>query len=140
MRERHLGDCAETFTAVFNREPWNEVWTPETASAYLNDLRNTPRTSGVVAEVENRTVGFALGHTEQRDRGLHFYLSEMCVLPEYQGKGVGRALLNGLEADLKARGVAKLYLLTARGGAAERFYQACGFYSSDRMVMLGKHL
>ena len=140
MGARHLGNCAETFIAVFNREPWGEAWTPETAAAYLNDLWNTPRTSGVVAEAETRTVGFALGHTEQRDRGLHFYLAEMCVLPEHQGKGVGKALLRGLEADLQARGVAKLYLLTARNGAAERFYQACGFYSSAKMVMLGKSL
>ena len=57
-----------------------------------------------------------------------------------QGGGVGKALLNGLEVDLKAQGVAKLYLLTARGGAAERLYQACGFYSSAKRVMLGKYL
>ena len=63
----------------------------------------------------------------------------MCVLPEHQGKGIGKALLNGLEADLQAQGVAKLYLLTVRDGAAERFCHACG-YSSDKMVMLGKYL
>ena len=93
-----------------------------------------------MADAENRTAGFALGHTGQRDQGLHFYLSEMCVLPEHQGKGVGKALLSGLETDLRAREVTKMYLLTARDGAAERFYHACGFYSSDKMVMLGKHL
>ena len=64
----------------------------------------------------------------------------MCVLPKHQGKGIGKALLRKLEADLKAQGVAKLYLLTARDGAAERFYHACGFYSSDKMTMLGKYL
>jgi len=71
---------------------------------------------------------------------VQFYLSEMCVSAEYQGQGVGKSLLRRLEADLKAQGVGKVYLLTARGGAAEAFYHACGFYTSEKMAMLGKYL
>ena len=125
---------------VFSGEPWDEAWTPDTARTYLQDLWNTPRASGVVAYAGGNVIGFALGHAEQRDSGRHFYLSEMCVLNEYQGKGVGKGLLGALEANLKTQGVGKLYLLTARGGAAEAFYQACGFYTSEKMVMLGKVL
>lgn len=125
---------------VFNYEPWGEAWTPETARAYLRDLRDTPRALGVVAEAAGGIIGFSLGHAEQRDQGAQFYLAEMCVLPEYQGQGVGRRLLARLEATLRAQGVGKMYLLSARGGAAEAFYHACGFYTSEKMVMLGKHL
>lgn len=71
---------------------------------------------------------------------MQFDLSEMCVSAEYQGQGVGKGLLGRLEADLKAQGVGKVYLLTAREGAAEAFYHACGFYTSEKMVMLGKYL
>lgn len=95
---------------------------------------------GVVAEAGSNVIGFALGRAEQRDRGLHFYLSEMCVRPEHGGRGVGKGLLGRLEADLSAQGVGKIYLLTARGGAAEAFYRACGFYTSEKMAMLGKYL
>lgn len=128
------------FVRVFNREPWGEAWTPDTARAYLSDLWRTPRAAGVVAEAEGGVVGFALGRAEQRDRSVQFYLSEMGVSPEHRGRGVGKGLLGRLEADLKAQGVGKLYLLTARGGAAEGFYHACGFYTSDKMAMLGKYL
>jgi GNAT superfamily N-acetyltransferase len=92
---------------VFNHEPWGEAWTPDTAHTYLRDLRDTPRSAGLVAEVEGSVVGFVLGHTEQRDTGAQFYLAEMCVLSEYQGQGVGRRLLGMLEAVL-SRSVAKL--------------------------------
>ena len=125
---------------VFNGEPWNEVWALDRARTYLQDLFATPRSSGVVAEVEGNLVGFALGHAEQRDQNRQFYLSEMCVLAEHQGQGVGKKLLGELEATLKQQGVAKLYLLTTRGGSAEAFYHACGFYTSEKMVMLGKYL
>ena len=125
---------------VFNHEPWGKAWTPETARAYLQDLRDTPRSLGVVAEVEGSVIGFVLGHAEQRDQGAQFYMAEMCVLPKYQGQGVGRQLPERLEAILRAQGVGKVYLLSARGGAAETFYHACGFYTSEKMVMLGKYL
>ena len=126
--------------AVFNGEPWNESWTPETASAYLRDLLDTPRSLGFVTEAEGKIVGFVLGRAEQRDQNRQFYLSEMCVLAEYQGRGVGRRLLERLEANLKQQGVAKLYLLTTRGGSAEAFYHVCGFYTSEKMAMLGRYL
>jgi ribosomal protein S18 acetylase RimI-like enzyme len=112
----------------------------DSARTYLQDLWNTPRAAGVVAESKGNVVGFVLGHTEQHDRGLHFYLSEMCVLSGLQGQGVGKKLIEALEADLRAQGVRKLYLLTARDGAAEAFYHACGFYTSEKMVMLGRYL
>jgi hypothetical protein len=41
---------------------------------------------------------------------------------------------------LRAQGVGKVYLLSARGGAAEAFYQARGFYTSEKIVMLAKYL
>ncbi len=125
---------------VFNGEPWGEAWTSGKARTYLQDLLATPRSSGVVAETEGSVVGFALGRVEQRDQNMQFYLSEMCVLAEHQGQGVGKALLKRLEANLEQQGVAKIYLLTTGGRSAEAFYHACGFYTSEKMVMLGRYL
>ena len=122
---------------VFNGEPWGEAWTSGKARTYLQDLLATPRSSSVVAETEGSVVGFVLGRAEQRDQNMQFYLSEMCVLAEHQGQGVGKALLKRLEATLKQQGVAKL---TTGGGSAEAFYHACGFYTSEKMVMLGRYL
>jgi len=78
--------------------------------------RETPRSSGVVAEGGGAVVGFVLD------------------------QGVGKGLLGRLETDLKAQGVDKVYLLTAREDAAEAFYHACGFYTSEKMAMPGKYL
>lgn len=125
---------------VFNSEPWHEAWTPEGTRTFLQDLLDIPRALGVVAKIDSAPVGFILGHSEVRDRGTQFYVAEMCILTKMQGRGVGKALMGRLEATLKAQGVGKIYLLTARGGAAEAFYHACGFYTSEKVVMLGKYL
>lgn len=125
---------------VFNAEPWNEAWTVESARLFLHDLLETPRALGVLALAEDKPVGFILGHSAVRDTSTQFYISEMCVLTKFQGQGLGRGLMKELEATLNLQDVGKIYLLTARGGAAEAFYHACGFYTSERMVMLGKYL
>ena len=70
---------------VFNGEPWGEAWSSDKASTYLQDLFATPRSAGVVAEADSCVIGFVLGRAEQRDQNVQFYLSEMCVLAEYQG-------------------------------------------------------
>lgn len=115
------------------------MWTYEGTRTFLQDLLETPRALGVIAELDGAPVGFILGHSEVRDRSTQFYIAEMCVLKTMQGQGVGKALMGRLEATLKAQGVGKIYLLTARGGAAEAFYHACGFYTSEKMAMLGKY-
>lgn len=52
----------------------------------------------------------------------------------------GRELMVRLEDTLRAQEVGKAYLLTARGSAAEAFYRACSFYTSEKIVMLGEYL
>lgn len=93
-----------------------------------------------MALAEGKPIGFILGHGKVRDTGYQYYVSEMCVLESLQGQGMGKKLMERLEAPLKPQGVGKMYLLTARSGAAESFYHACGFYTSEKMVMLGKCL
>ena len=81
-----------------------------------------------------------MGYIESFDSGGDFYLKEMCILPEKQMQGIGTALLDQLKAHLIGRGARKLYLLTSRDGLAARFYEKNGFYTSDKMIMMGHWL
>ena len=49
----------------------------------------------------------------------------MAVLPEYQRQGIGQALVEHLEADVR-RGMTKTVFLHARHYAVS-FYQGCGY-------------
>ena len=42
--------------------------------------------------------------------------------------------------DLTAMGVEAIYLLTAREGPAQAFYEQLGFDINPRMIMMGKYL
>ena len=49
----------------------------------------------------------------------------MIVLPEYQGQGIGRAILKDLVAKCKAHGIRDIQLFCATGKI--RFYERYGF-------------
>ncbi len=61
---------------------------------------------------------------EKRGAG-EYYLYQFAVDPSTQGKGVGRALLEYAEADLRARGCQRIRLSARR--TALGFYQKTGF-------------
>lgn len=63
------------------------------------------------------------------DGGMAFYLKDLIVSPEYQGKGIGRELLAHIEdfirGELKEGWWSFLQLMSAKG--KEEFYLKCGY-------------
>ena len=71
------------------------------------------------------------------DGGMAFYLKDFVILPEYQGKGIGRELLeyvqNYIRNELKDGWQTTLELISAKG--KEEFYKKSGFEERP-----GKHM
>jgi GNAT superfamily N-acetyltransferase len=140
IQTEDLACCAQIFVEVFNRPPWNENWAIPSALRRLTEIAGTPGFTGLKVVADGRPIGFAMGYIESFDDGGDFYLKEMCILPEFQRKGIGTDLLKQLKTRLLQAGARKLYLLTERGGRAARFYEKNGFYTSDRMIVMGRRL
>ena len=54
------------------------------------------------------------------------WLQQMFISPEYQGRGIGTAVLTRLLIDWNSRGV-PVKLSVLRNNPARRFYERCGF-------------
>lgn len=90
----------------------------------------------VVAEAEGAVVGAVMGGFDGR-RGLVYHLA---VVPEQRRQGIGIALMNEVEARLKAKGCLKCYLLVTRENAAVvEFYRTLGWGVME-MFLMGKEL
>lgn len=63
------------------------------------------------------------------DGGMSFYIKDFAVLPDYQGQGVGRALMNAMESWIKEQlqpgWAVSLELISSKG--KESFYAKFGF-------------
>lgn len=61
------------------------------------------------------------------------YIDNLHVLPDFQGHGMGRALVDCAAAWARARGVRSIYLFVFEGNAMARgFYAATGWRESGR--------
>lgn len=132
--------CIDLFIAVFNAEPWNDKWTPDSAHIRLHDIFKSPHFVGFVYEENDKISGAVFGNIEQWYEGMHYNLREIFVSNETQGKGVGRRLLAELENKVKERDVRTIILFTSRDDKTNGFYKNNGYIDFDDMVMMGKEI
>ncbi|SNS34256.1 Acetyltransferase (GNAT) domain-containing protein [Anaerovirgula multivorans] len=135
-----LEQCIELYIKVFNSEPWNETWTHETAKERLTDLLHTPRFLGFLFYDNDNLIGFIAGNSKKSYMGLTFYLAELCINNQIQGKGYGSKLLLCLEDELKKRDIHSLYLLTSNGGLAKAFYLKNNYVINENRIVMKKNL
>lgn len=76
---------------------------------------------GFVAEVVGEVAGFAIGDLARSNVWALF------VDPDHEGRGLGRALHDALLAWMFASGATRVWLSTASGTRAERFYRRAGW-------------
>jgi GNAT superfamily N-acetyltransferase len=79
------------------------------------------RGRGWVAEHDGEAVGFSIADLEDGSIWALF------LLPEWEGRGLGRALLERAVAWLEREGCPRVWLSTAPGTRAEGFYARLGW-------------
>lgn len=90
----------------------------------------------LVAEQNGRIAGTVMGGYE----GHRGWINYLAVLPTFQKQGIGRALMQTVEAKLLALGCPKINLqVRSSNTAVIQFYGHIG-YHIDEVVSLGKRL
>ena len=92
---------------------------------------------GWVCEVEGKMVGFSIGN---RSNGEFWVIA---VLPEFEGRGIGRELMQRVVQWLRASGCADIWLWTspevstrAYGFSLKSGWQDCGIQNGQRIMRL----
>ncbi len=90
----------------------------------------------LIADTQGEIIGTVLGGFDGR-RGMVYHLA---VADAFRGRGVGSALMDNLELQLRAKGCIRIYLLVGRDNLeAIRFYEARGWTRMD-LNAFGKDL
>ena len=85
----------------------------------------------LAARDRRRVVGFAI----MEFYAIHAHLNLLAVQPGYQRQGIGRQLLEWLEASARTAGIFKVYLeLRASNDGAQAFYEKVGYRWAGRKV------
>ena len=84
------------------------------------------------ADGETVAMGRVLG-----DGGWYFVVADMVTAPGHQRRGLGRAVLDHLLADIRLRAPADAYVTLTADAAGRRLYEQTGFtaFTSDQTGM-----
>jgi GNAT superfamily N-acetyltransferase len=99
---------------------------------WIAHMAEDPRSTLVVAEEQDRLIGFVLA-TIERDLPIYLYeefaiVREWWVEPDFRRRGVGTALIEHAAADLAGAGIRHLRVRTsAPDDDARTVLQRCGF-------------
>jgi ribosomal protein S18 acetylase RimI-like enzyme len=77
------------------------------------------------------TYGFSL-----ESHGRDALIDEIYVAPDYRSRGIGRWIVQQMEAEARALGAARIYLEVERPNSrAQAFYRQLGFEDHNRYLM-----
>jgi ribosomal protein S18 acetylase RimI-like enzyme len=87
----------------------------------------------LVAEEDGTVAGFASGEERRHWSGEpELYVGELAVDPQYEGRGVGRALVDAVTEHAERLGLLTITLDTGAANAnARAFYKRLGFEEED---------
>ena len=131
-----LEACAPILVEAFNKAYADDDWTYETALSKLTDYFHSPRFLGFIVYEHEVVVGGCIGNIETYFSGDHYYLKELFVDPQGQGKGIGQLVMKRVKDELTGMGVPMISLYTMNEGPQYTFYDKQGFQPIEGMCML----
>ncbi len=136
----HVERYGAIYAAAFSGPPWNDPWTEADAVVHVRELLETKTAYGLEYVMDGKVVGFLLGTSMLFHYGRTFEINDLAVDPAYQGRGIASALLERCKADMKARGVVGLHLITSADGFLPGFYERHGFGWEHEMILMGMEI
>jgi ribosomal protein S18 acetylase RimI-like enzyme len=106
--------------------------------ASLLRMFDDPFTHGFIAETEEQIAGYARLFFNRDEN--HLYVSSLYFLPDYQGQGMGRRLLEAAEGYAAEKGVDELWIgVMVKNRQALVFYRKVGFqFVREEPFTMGK--
>lgn len=118
----------DLFQRVFTGEPWNDDWSDENQlDNYIVDLIGNRNSLSLGLKDGDKYVGMSLGNIKHWYSGTEYYIEELFVVTELQGKGIGSDFIRLIEAYLVENGIHKIFLQTDVDMPAYSFYQKRDF-------------
>ena len=91
---------------------------------------------GFVYEENKEVLGCIFALRKISGNKEEIYINEMAVLPERQGQGIGKQLLNAVKDYSKDKGLAGIVLYTSEYAPAAKFYEKNGFKLSKGTICM----
>lgn len=107
VREMKLSDIKAVlpmYLAYYNDQE-DGCWTEESAGKRIHQVLSMEDSYSLILEDGNLVLGFVMGYFKQYDDIVGYTLEEIVIAFEHQNKGIGSALLQEIERQVRERGL-----------------------------------
>lgn len=115
-------------------------WTFVTTYKRIHQVWSREDSLCMILEWGGEVIGFVMGYFEQYDDIAAYDLVEIVIKHEHQGKGIGTAFMELVEARVKELGGAMIQLQAVNDEMHERFYGKLGYRNCKNLVLKSKRL
>ncbi|EDT86009.1 GNAT family N-acetyltransferase [Clostridium botulinum] len=122
-------------TEYLDREPGEDLLTPEDFEKLIYEDSIGKKTIFLVAEVEGKIVGFSRCQGSKLSRFRHKAEFGICISKEYWGYGIGRVLLENILMWADTVGIEKISLTVVQiNTKAIELYKRYGFVEEGLLI------
>ncbi|MHB8034181.1 N-acetyltransferase [Clostridium botulinum] len=122
-------------TEYLDREPGEDLLTPEDFEKLIYEDLIGEKTIFLVAEVEGKIIGFSRCQGSKLNRFRHKAEFGICISKEYWGYGIGRVLLENILMWADAVGIEKISLTVVQTNTrAIQLYKKYGFVEEGLLI------
>jgi len=124
----HVRSWQETYAGMLPQEHIDRRTVALRTAQWTERLRESDDDIFVACDRSGTIVGFTSGgRSREPVEGFDAEIGTLYLLPEAQGRGVGKQLLRALSAKLQARGFKAAWVRVLSDNVpARRFYERCG--------------
>ena len=134
-----IGRVVPLYIEYYNTHEDGE-WTEETTCKRIRQVMTREDAFGLLLEDQGGVLGFAMGYFEQYDDCQAYDLIEIVIAGDRQGRGLGTALMEELERQVRARGAMLIQLQSVNDEKHDHFYGKSGFKNAKNLVLKTKFL
>ena len=139
LDETYLSATAELYWSAFKGDPWNDDWSDSAQLCeYLKDVSGSFKGLNYGLKIDGRLVAVSLGTIRHWWEGTNYNIEEFCVDPQLQGQGIGSRFMALIENDIKAKGLAGIFLQTDNDMPSYKFYLKNGYSELNKHVSFYK--
>ena len=141
LTPERLEDIKVLFREVFTGEPWNDDWSDDhQLTMYITELVCPENSLTFAMEENGRLIALSMGRIRHWFSGAEYYIDELCVRTDLQGRGIGSLFTESIENALREMGIHHIFLQTGRNMPAYGFYQRRGFTELKDQVSFIKNI
>jgi N-acetylglutamate synthase-like GNAT family acetyltransferase len=119
------------------KPPYKESWTPQSALKTLNYYN---KIANITILSDKNIIGFIIWREEQYNKGKNIIIEEIIIDSKYQKKGLGKKLVQHVEAQAKKKKINAIFLSANKKSNAFKFYKKQGFINHDNFVLMEKEM